>query len=66
MANKTSSPWQSWLITLGGVAVGCLLVWSRIKPVAIVGVVIVVVALLIILRMSVEAFGGGRRGGRDG
>ena len=56
MANQTSRPWQSWLIL-----VGCLLVASRIKPVALVGVAIIVISLLIVLRMSIEAFGGGRR-----
>lgn len=53
--------WQSWLLTLGAVVVGVLLVESRIRPAVIAGVVIVVIALLIILRMSIEAFSGNRR-----
>lgn len=61
MANQTSRPWQSWLILVGAIVVGCLLVASRIKPVALVGVAIIVISLLIVLRMSIEAFGGGRR-----
>ncbi len=61
MANQTSRPWQSWLILLGVVVVGCFLVASRIRPVAIVGVAIIVISLLIVVRMSIEAFGGGRR-----
>jgi len=61
MANETSRPWQSWLILLGVVVVGCFLVASRIRPVAIVGVAIIVISLLIVVRMSIEAFGGGRR-----
>ena len=44
-----------------GMVVGCLLVASRIRPVAIVGVVIVVVALLIVSRMAIEAFSRSRR-----
>jgi hypothetical protein len=54
-------PWQSWAILIGVVVVGCLLVASRIRPVAIVGVVIVVIALLIVSRMAIEAFGRSRR-----
>ena len=54
-------PWQSWALDLGGVVVGCVLVASRIRPVAIVGVVVVVVALLIVSRMAIEAFGRSRR-----
>jgi len=61
VANQTSRPWQSWLILLGVVVVGCFLVASRIRPVAIVGVAIIVISLLIVVRMSIEAFGGGRR-----
>lgn len=61
MANQRSRPWQSWLILIGAVVVGCFLVASRIRPVAIVGVAIIVICLLIILRMSIEAFGGNRR-----
>jgi len=61
VANETSRPWQSWLILLGVVVVGCFLVASRIRPVAIVGVAIIVISLLIVVRMSIEAFGGGRR-----
>ena len=54
-------PWQSWALVLCGVVVGCVLVASRIRPVAIVGVVVVVVALLIVSRMAIEAFGRSRR-----
>jgi hypothetical protein len=54
-------PWQSWALTLGAVAVGCFLVASRVKPVAVVGVAVVVVALLILLRMAIENFGRDRR-----
>ncbi|WP_295698601.1 hypothetical protein [Lapillicoccus sp.] len=53
--------WQSWLLIIGAVVVGVLLVESRIRPAVIAGVMIVVVALLIILRMSIETFGGNRR-----
>lgn len=55
------APWQSWLVLLGALAVGGFLVASRIKPVAVVGVAIIVISLLIVLRMSIEAFGSGRR-----
>lgn len=62
VAKQTSrAPWQSWLILLGALAVGGFLVASRIKPAAVVGVAIIVVSLLIVLRMSIEAFGSGRR-----
>jgi hypothetical protein len=54
------APWQSWALALGAVVVGCLLVASRIRPVAIVGVVVVVIALLIVSRMAIEAFGRAR------
>ena len=53
--------WQSWLLVVGAVVVGVLLVESRIRPAVIAGVMIVVVALLIIMRMSIETFGGNRR-----
>jgi hypothetical protein len=56
MRRRPMPPWQSWAILLGVVVVGCLLVASRIRPVAIVGVVIVVIALLIVSRMAIEAF----------
>ena len=61
MTRRRMPPWQSWAIILGVVVVGCLLVASRIRPVAIVGVVIVVIALLIVSRMAIEAFGRTRR-----
>ncbi len=62
MANTpTRAAWQSWLILLGVIVVGCFLVASRIRPVAVVGVGIIVIALLILLRMSIETFGGHRR-----
>jgi hypothetical protein len=54
-------PWQSWTIAMGVVVVGCLLVASRIRPVAIVGVVVVVIALLIVSRMAIDTFGRSRR-----
>lgn len=54
-------PWQSWALVLGAVVVGCVLVASRVRPVAIVGVVVVVIALLIVARMAIEAFGRSRR-----
>lgn len=53
--------WQSWLLVVGAIVVGVLLVESRIRPAVIAGVMIVVVALLIIVRMSIETFGGDRR-----
>jgi multidrug efflux pump subunit AcrA (membrane-fusion protein) len=61
MANLTSRPWQSWLIVVAAVVVGCFLVASRFRPAVIVGVVIVVTCLLIVLRMSIETFSGNRR-----
>lgn len=61
MNRRPMAPWQSWAIAIGVVVVGCLLVASRIRPVAIVGVVIVVIALLIVSRMAIEAFGRSRR-----
>ncbi|HEY8307348.1 MAG TPA: hypothetical protein VIG79_11775 [Lapillicoccus sp.] len=61
MTRRTMAPWQSWAIAIGAVVVGCLLVASRIRPVAIVGVVVVVIALLIVSRMAFEAFGRSRR-----
>jgi hypothetical protein len=61
MTRRPMAPWQSWAIIIGVVVVGCLLVASRIRPVAIVGVVVVVIALLIVSRMAIEAFGRSRR-----
>jgi hypothetical protein len=61
MTRRPMAPWQSWAIIVGVVVVGCLLVASRIRPVAIVGVVVVVIALLIVSRMAIEAFGRSRR-----
>jgi hypothetical protein len=61
MTRRPIAPWQSWAIIIGVVVVGCLLVASRIRPVAIVGVVVVVIALLIVSRMAIEAFGRSRR-----
>jgi len=61
VANQTSRPWQSWLVLIGAVAVGCFLVASRVRPAVIVGVVVIVISLLIVLRMSIEVFGGNRR-----
>jgi hypothetical protein len=61
MTRRAMAPWQSWAIIIGVVVVGCLLVASRIRPVAIVGVVVVVIALLIVSRMAIEAFGRSRR-----
>jgi len=61
MSRRPMPPWQSWAIAIGVVVVGCLLVASRIRPVAIVGVVVVVIALLIVSRMAIEAFGRSRR-----
>ena len=60
MTRRSIAPWQSWAIIIG-VVVGGLLVASRIRPVAIVGVVVVVIALLIVSRMAIEAFGRSRR-----
>ena len=61
MTRRPMAPWQSWAIIIGVVVVGCLLVASRIRPVAIVGVVVIVIALLIVSRMAIEAFGRSRR-----
>ena len=61
VTRRPIAPWQSWAIAIGAVVVGCLLVASRIRPVAIVGVVVVVIALLIVSRMAIEAFGRSRR-----
>ena len=61
MTRRPMAPWQSWAIIIGVVVVGCLLVASRIRPVAIIGVVVVVIALLIVSRMAIEAFGRSRR-----
>ena len=61
MTRRSIAPWQSWAIIIGVVVVGCLLVASRIRPVAIVGVVVVIIALLIVSRMAIEAFGRSRR-----
>jgi hypothetical protein len=61
MTRRAMAPWQSWAIIIGVVVVGCLLVASRIRPVAIIGVVVVVIALLIVSRMAIEAFGRSRR-----
>jgi hypothetical protein len=61
MSRRSIAPWQSWAIIVGVVVVGCLLVASRVRPVAIVGVVVVVIALLIVSRMAIEAFGRSRR-----
>lgn len=61
MSRRPIAPWQSWAIIIGVVVVGCLLVASRVRPVAIVGVVVVVIALLIVSRMAIEAFGRSRR-----
>lgn len=61
-STKSTRPaWQSWLLVLAAVVVGVVLVESRVRPAVIAGVAIVVIALLIILRMSIEAFGGNRR-----
>ena len=49
-------PWQSWALALGAVVVGCVLVASRVRPVVIIGVVVVLISLLIVLRMSIDTF----------
>ena len=46
------APWQSWAIAIGAVVVGCLLVASRIRPVAIVGVVVVVMTVVFAIQVG--------------